>query len=212
MYSGDPTGRGNMDRLLTLLILTGLGCDKFETEDTAGSGTVGPGPGTGTEMPTENGLPDWSWDLDTTGCEVQQATGVAGPGAASYFYGMYTGSGGQYTGYEEWHIFANDTWAASGGYDCIIKWSAVAIEGDPGPCAACDVNWSVQFTLNEAQSTCPDDLVEAAAASNSERYDVLRANGGDAQWFYGGSGEQFGTGSWNDGAMNFITPKSCRWF
>lgn len=202
-----------MNRLLSILVVVAVGCDKFEIEDT-GSGSA-PGPGSTTppdNMPTENGLPDWSWNLDETGCEIQQATGVAGPGAATYFYGMYTGGNGSYTGYEEWHFFANEAWEASGGFDCVIKWSVSAVEGEPGACAACDLNVSVQFAINEADSTCPEDLLEAASTSTSERYDILRTDSGDAQWYYAGSGDQFGTGSWHSEAMNFITPKSCRWF
>lgn len=201
-----------MYRILSLLVVVSIGCDKFEIEDTGVNDDTRPVPDGGGDRPTENGLPDWSWDLDETGCEIQEATGVAGPGATTYFYGMYTRSGSGFSGYEEWHVFANDTWEENGGYDCTIKWNVTAVESEPGPCAACDLNLFVQFTVNEAASNCPDDLIEDASASTSVQYDILRSDNGSSQWFFGGSGAQFGTGAWNSDAMNFITSKSCSWF
>ena len=201
-----------MKTLFFALLGLAVGCDKFEIEDSGSADGGSTTPGDGSERPTENGLPDWSWDLDQTGCEIQQATGVAGPGATTYFYGMFTRSGGDFRGYEEWHVFANDTWENNGGYDCIIKWTVTAVEGEAGPCTACDLNLDVLFSIDESQSTCPDDLVEDAGASTSARYDILRTEDGNSSWFFGTSGQEFGNGNWNSDAMNFITPKSCSWF
>jgi hypothetical protein len=201
-----------MKKLLSALVVLSFSCVKFEVEDTGAQGSAIPTPSGGEDLPTENGLPDWATELDETGCEIQQATGVAGPGAATYFYGMYTGSDSSFVGYEEWHVFANETWEENGGYDCIIRWTVTAVESEQGPCAACDLSVYAIFSVNEAQSTCPEDLIEDASASSSVQYDILRTSDGVSQWYFGGSGAQFGTGAWNNQAMNFITPKSCSWF
>ena len=197
--------------LLGVLTTTAVSCTSFKSDDSGTAGGTDTPPGSG-ERPLESGLPDWSWDLDDSGCEVQEATGVAGPGATSYFYGIYNRSGAGFTGYEEWILFANDAWESDGGGDCLIRWSVNAEQSDTGACTACDLGMEVLFTLDEGRSNCPDDLIEDASSSLSAQYDVLQNSSGETSWFFSGSGNQFGTGSWNDEALNFISPKSCSWF
>jgi hypothetical protein len=197
--------------LLSFLTITALGCTSFKIED-SGVSESGTTPPTTGDRPLESGLPDWSWDLDDSGCEVQEATGVAGPGATSYFHGLYNRTGSGFTGYEEWILFANDAWESDGGRDCTIRWSVSAEQSDTEACGVCDLGIAVLFTLDEGRSDCPDDLIEDASSSLSTHYDVLQNSSGDTSWFFSGSGNQFGTGSWNDEALNFISPKSCSWF
>ena len=197
--------------LLSLLTTFAAGCTSFKSDDSGASGSDGTTPGDG-DRPLESGLPDWAWDLDDSGCEIQEATGVAGPGATSYFYGLYNRAGSGFTGYEEWILFANDAWESDGGGDCTIRWTVTAEQSDTGACSACDLGIDVLFSLDEGRSNCPDDLLEDASSSLSAQYDVLQTSSGETSWFFSGSGIQFGTGSWNDDALNFISPKSCSWF
>jgi len=201
------------------LSLSIAACTSFKEEDSGGSGNGGGnggGGGPGNVDPTcerpHYGLTDLSSSLSEWDCDIQQATGVAGLGATSYFYGVYKEAEGGFTGFEEWILFANDTWRDDGGSDCTIRWNVSAVSDDPETCPACDVALDVIFTLDKSCSTCPDDMIDAQESNATERYEVQRSADGTSRWFYASSGNQFGTGKTNSNAMNFVTNDSCVWF
>ena len=62
-------------------------------------------------------------------------------------YGLFVQDGSMYSGYEQWLIYANESWRAQGYSDCIIQWSVSATEGAPGSAT------SANFALDVARRT-----------------------------------------------------------
>jgi hypothetical protein len=62
-----------------------------------------------------------------------------------------------------------------------------------------------------ARTSCPEGLWENDA-NYTVSYDVIWDAAGDSNWFFAASGTPMGTGSHVDGAMNYITARSCVWF
>jgi hypothetical protein len=219
-----------MLKITFFLVVSLVGCTSFkeDTRDTAGTDFVGDedadgaadgdsdGDADGGGSPTcerpHYGLQDLSSSLGEWDCDIQHATGVAGVGATSYFYGVYKDTSGGFAGFEEWILFANETWRAEGGYDCVMRWNVTAVSGDPETCPACDVALDVLLTLDEGCSTCPQDMIDAQEKSTTTRYEVQRSADGTSRWFYAGSGTEIGGGKTNSSAMNFVSDDSCVWF
>jgi len=191
--------------VIIVLALLATGCSGLKDQDT-GSEMLGT-----CERP-QHGLTDLSRNFSSGDCDVQQSTGASGPGATSYFYGIYKDTAGGFTGYEEWHLFANETWEGSDGYDCVMRWTVDATAGEVENCGGCDVALDVTLTFDEACSTCPETLIEAEKGTSFETYEVMRRSDGTSRWFFGESGNEFGSGQSNGSAMNFATDESCRWF
>ena len=194
-----------MKNVAIALAVLMTGCSGVKEQDT-GSEMLGT-----CERP-QHGLNDLTRSFSPGGCDVQEATGVRGPGANSYFYGVYKATTGGFTGYEEWHLFANDTWSEEGGRDCIMRWVVEATSGEAETCGGCDLSLDVTLTFDESCSTCPEDLVEAEKGTDFERYEVMRRADGTSRWFFAESGTEFGAGESTESAMNFATDASCRWF
>jgi hypothetical protein len=207
-----------MTQFYILIALIISGCTRYkeasDTSDPFGGddGSAFDDPDSDEGSPDHYGLPDLTEGLDSSGCEVQEATGVAGIGAASYFYGLYRKTDGGWTGYEEWLFYANEAWQEDGGADCKIRWAVTAVETETGSCPDCDLGLSVSFVLNVPGSTCPENMVEAESPTSSEQYDVSLDDGGETKWYFAGSGNPIGEGYGNADALNFLSPKSCRWF
>jgi hypothetical protein len=206
-----------MTRFYTLIALCITGCTVYKNDSDTSDPFGGDGNSTYDDPgrdgdPDHYGLPDLTEGLDSSGCEIQEATGVAGIGAASYFYGLYHKNDGAWTGYEEWLFYANEAWRNDGGADCKIRWSVSAVETDPGSCPDCETSLSVSFVLDVPGSTCPEDMVEAEVATSSGGYDISREDGGATKWYFSASGNPVGEGYGSADALNFLTPKSCRWF
>jgi hypothetical protein len=206
-----------MTRIYILIALCITGCtvykDNSDTSDPFGSDVSDPHDDPGSDGdPDHYGLPNLTEGLDSSGCEIQEATGVAGIGAASYFYGLYHKNNGEWTGYEEWLFYANEAWRDDGGSNCKIRWTVTATETEPGSCADCDISLNVTFVLDVPGSTCPDDMVDAEVATSSEQYDVSRDDAGETKWYFSATGNSIGEGYGSADALNFLSPKSCRWF
>ena len=226
--------------LLALTAAVSVACSaSLDGKDAGGSGgnTDGPGSGddggsgtTGTDDGSAGGdsagdgsggngsvtdLVDLKASLERSASGCQDVDGVPHPGAASYFYGelepVFNDDGPGWRGSEEWILFANDTWKDTGVSDCVVTWSVQAEEVDAGTCAACDVTVAVAATIDVARTSCPDGLWEEDA-NYSETYDVMLDPTGTSTWFFARSGTQMGTGSHTDGAMNYVTSRSCVWF
>jgi len=200
-----------------LLALVCMGCSPTGTVavDDGSDGSDGSDGGDGGDPTCERphlGLEDLSANLGEWDCDIQHATGVAGVGATSYFYGVYKESHDGFNGFEEWILFANDTWADEGGYDCVMRWNVSAVTVEPESCAACDVALEVLLTLDETCSTCPQDMIDAEIKNSSVGYEILRSSTGTSRWFFSGSGTEFGEGKANAKAMNFVSEDSCTWF
>ena len=185
-----------------------LGCAKTNEDDWDSANPDGVGGGGGGNITANGGLEDLTQNLDEGGCDSFDGTPLAG--ATSYFYGLYQENNGTYSGYEQFLLFANDTWAAQGNSDCVVQWTASGFEGSPeNPAVATDAI-DVVLTLDRGASTCSEEMMQDFEDSSSEHYD-LRIMSDQVDWYYS-SGTQFGSGLTNGSAMNFITEKSCRWF
>ena len=194
-----------MKPTLIALLTLGVACSKTKDgeSDTDMLGSC--------ERP-QYGLDDLSTDFEPWTCDVQEATGATGPGATDYFYGVFMDTADGFTGYEEWHLFANETWAAADGRDCVMRWNVEATSSDPINCGGCDMKLDVVLTLDESCTTCPESLTESEEGSKFETYEVMRKSDGTTRWFFSSSNTEFGQGTTNNEAMNFATDRSCRWF
>ncbi len=148
---------------------------------------------------------------DATGCEA--VDGFETPGAASYFRGGYTRQAdGGWTGEEEWHLYANASWRALGGEDCVVRWAMVATETSAGACTTCTYGLDVSATLDVAATTCPEALYEGDETF-STTYAIVAAETGEAEVYFASSGNLLTeTAVFYDGAMGFLTPRTCTWF
>jgi len=200
MGSGDGSGSGD-----------GPGDDRGDNG--TGSGDDGGGASNGSGSVSD--LHDLKAEVqrDAEGC--QMVDDISHPGAASYFYGeMQPVQGAEipmWEGREEWLLYANDAWQATGVNDCVVTWNIQAEEVEAGACAACDITVAVAATVDIARTSCPEGLWEDDA-NYAVTYDVMWDDAGDSNWFFAASGNPMGTGSHSDGAMNYITERSCVWF
>jgi hypothetical protein len=186
------------------------GCTSFK-EDAWDTGAEGSGTnGTNITEAEHGGLEDLTQNLDQSGCDTNQATDSEIAGAASYYYGLYQKQSNSYSGYEQWLIFANETWSSQGFSDCTIQWTASASDGVPENTAVATDGLDVVLTLDRGASTCPDDMLEDINDSETVHYD-LRIASEQVDWYFS-SGTQFGSGLTNQNTLNFITEKSCLWF
>jgi len=188
-----------------------IGCTTFKSDADTGSTATGSSPGAGSGGITEHGgLQDLTEGLDRSGCDIQESTNSEIAGATSYYYGLFVEEGGAYSGYELWILYANETWREQGYTDCIVRWDASAFEAVPGSTAGANFGLNVTLNLDRNATTCPDDMVGDMNDSDSVHYD-LQIAGGQTEWFFE-SGNRLGSGYANDNALNYISPKSCRWF
>jgi|GEM_PF-5528412 len=143
--------------------------------------------------------------------DCEEVLGEEVAGAASRFYGEYYDDGsGTWSGQERFSIWANETWIAAGGEDCEVVWTAIAEEIAAPACAGCDIGLQTTLTLDLDQTTC--DLEIVGGENGSASYGIARTSSGDSTWFFASSGERFGDGNHIEGAMNFLTDPSCRWW
>jgi hypothetical protein len=196
--------------IVWLIFPLGLGCNSlFKVPDDSGDDGYG---AFSNGSADHHGLPDINDGLDRSGCDIQEATGVAGPGATSYFYGEVWEEDGDWIGYERWILFANETWSDQGGYDCEETWTLEVVETGTGACGGCDIGLELTALLDASASDCPEDTVAASDHTFTETYALRLESNGDATWFFAASGNQLGEGYHHETAMNYLSPKSCRWF
>jgi hypothetical protein len=213
-------------RLLPALLL--LGCSAaFTAKDTGaggsdggggadgggadgGDGGDGGGDPSGTGDPADYGLSPLTQGIDTGGCDGFD--GVDIPGAAAYFYGQYVPDGeGGWRGEERWLLFANPTWQDAGFDDCEVVWITRASETATGACGACDLGIAVSASVDQGRTTCPEELWEDPADKNWSAEYAVAISGDDSVWYFA-SGSPLGEGSHADGAMNFLSEKTCQFF
>ena len=195
-----------------------VGCTKFDS-DTGSQASDGMGSSDDDQTTTaadseHGGLTDLTAGLDRGGCDIQEATDTALAGATSYFYGLFKKTDSGYSGYELWILYANETWRAQGYEDCVIRWNASAVETAPSDSVAATLGLSVTLTLDQNASTCPDgpnEIGDTISPSGTVQYNV-QVSDENTEWYFAESGEPLGSGLQNGNAMNYITPKSCRWF
>jgi len=164
----------------------------------------------------DGGLADLKATMDRSAEGCQDIDGLAHPGAASQFYGelelVDTDDVLAWRGFEEWILVANDAWQDTGVDDCTVTWSLRAEETDAGVCAACDLSIAVVASIDESRTSCPADLWEEHIHYAVE-YDVLvDPDTDDTRWFFASSGNMLGAGSHADGALNYLTDRTCLWF
>lgn len=197
--------------LILLTLLTG--CASSGDKDSGASGDFGTDPSDtdDTDLPEPPpDLPAISGEGEDPG-DCEEFSGTSLPGAATMFYGVYWASGdGQWTGEERWQIFANAAWRAIDGADCEVVWSATATETSTPSCAGCDLGLSTVLELDTAATSCDPEIV--SDMGSTETYGIALKSGGDATWYFAGSGERLGDGHHVDGGMNFLTDPSCRWW
>jgi hypothetical protein len=197
-----------------MCVLIGLlvGCTASSGSDSGGTGKFGSSSADDSSGGTEDDdtLPALDDSVeDPGGCE--EVLGEALAGAASMFYGEYHDQGdGTWSGEERFLIWANATWRAAGGADCEVRWTATAVETTAPSCTGCDLGLSTTLILDEGATTCDLDIVGGADGTAS--YGVARHSGGDATWYFATTKERFGDGQHIDGAANFLTDPSCRWW
>lgn len=197
----------------------GAGSDDGGTGGTTDNGGSGSGSGSGSDGESQGSLADLD-DLkvemidSADGC--QEIDDVPHPGAASYFYGELAPSasddGTQWTGTEEWILYANESWQETGVADCVVTWAVRGEASETGLCGACDLTLAVVGTVDLAYTSCPEELWEDSR-NYSVRYDIrLDSSTGDSQWFFADTGTPMGVGSFAGVAMNYLTDRSCLWF
>jgi hypothetical protein len=143
-------------------------------------------------------------------CEELSGNPVAG--AREYFWGEYDqGTSSEWAGKEAIYYFANTTWKASGGADCVIVWDTVATSGGTGACSTCDLGLAVSANLNTSETTCPSAMWSGDEMFN-EDYAIETAADGTASWRFASSNTEFGAGYWISGAANYLSDSSCVWF
>lgn len=196
-------------QLVLSALLLGLalsGCEDPKAPDDTGEGE-GEGEGEGDD------LPSLLEDVDKAGCDgAYDSDGVFHevPGAATYFLGTYENDGGVWTGEEGWYLFANAAWIDAGEGDCEVLYAAEATEADPGACPSCDLGLSVTLQVDVTLSDCPEELYEGT--DGSVTYAIKYTSDTEATWYFASSGDELGSGYYNDEAMNFITDKKCMYF
>jgi len=193
--------------------VTLIGCTKFDSDSGVDSTMDGDENNYGGSAPGEHGgLQDLTEGLDRTGCDVQESTNTTLAGATSYFYGLFNKTDAGYSGYETWLLYANETWRAQGQEDCTIQWNATAFETAPSDNVSANLGLSVTLTLDQGASTCPSgpDEIGDLPPSGTVSYNI-QVSGDNTVWYFA-SGDPLGSGFVNDNAMNYISPKSCRWF
>mgnify|MGYP001162808532 CR=1 FL=1 len=199
-------------RKLCLVVLS-TSCTTFKSDSDTGNtsaGVYGGYESVDDSIQSHGGLQDLTQGLDKTGCDIQEATDAEIPGAASYYYGLFVQDGATYSGYEQWLIYANATWRGQGYSDCTIQWTASATEGTPGAATSANFALDVTLTLDRNSSTCPDELMLDLNDTDVVHYDI-QISGTQSSWFFA-SGNNLGSGHANDNALNYLSPKSCRWF
>ena len=207
--------------LLLPLVLTACGTTKSDdtsTGDTTNDTATGDDTAT---TDTSSDVEDTSSLIDTdlsrfmqadaAGCE--QVEDRATPGAASYFRGGYMRQpDGTWTGEEVWYLYANAAWRTLGGMNCVVRWTTVANQTTGGACATCAFGLDVSATLNVAGSTCPEALY-AGDENFTTVYGIAPGDAGKAEVYFARSGTLMTeTAVFNDGAMGFLTPRTCTWF
>jgi hypothetical protein len=143
-------------------------------------------------------------------CEGFDGTPI--PGGTSFFVGAYEINGTDVTGEERWVILSNDAWEETeDGGDCEVVWTMIGATQDPQNCGACDFGIAASGTVNRDRSTCPSDLY-AGEENIQVSYSILRSESEDSTWYFSGSGNQFGSGSWTDSTADFVTSGECVFF
>ena len=141
-------------------------------------------------------------------CEV-----IAGhddvPAAQTYYWGEFVGSDAAgWVGEEAWYLFGNQPWYAHGLEDCEVWYDVVAEPAATGACSSCDAGLLAHATVNLAKTTCNASQY-ADSESMEEPYAIERLGDGSVDWYFPGSGSQYGRGYWNEVAMNYLADGGC---
>ena len=210
-----------------LLLLAGLGCSEVPRSD----GTGEPESDTDTDADSDSDTDtdsdsdadtDTDSDLDVQGDPIWDGIdpmvcdAVPGyedhPGATSTFVGVYGPSGEGWAGVEAWMMYATPAWIAAGGSDCQVVWNVQADEGSPTTCGTCDLGLSVTASLDQAATTCPEDLW-LGDESFAVDYDVaIDESSSTTVWYWGSSGAEFAAGYADGANLSFRTDEACLWF
>jgi len=150
------------------------------------------------------GLPDLTEDLDTTWCDTAEGK-EDWPGATSYYVGSYEKGG---DGWEKWLLHGTSEW--NSGLHCQVVWTVKTSVGTTGACNSCDYGLTVEAELDTTNTDCPSGLYDTEGWTDS--YDVRENDDSTSNFFFAGSGTEFGSGYWDATHVNWITDRSCVWF
>ena len=175
-----------------------------DSGDTASDTSADSGDDTGALLDVRDEM-----DPSATGCEELGGSAVAG--AARYFWGEYEGDAeAGWTGTEAVYVYANPTWVAAGGADCVGLWTVTGVAAGTGACPTCEVGMRVVATYDVVNSTCP---IEFYGEDFAEDYALDEDAAGTVRWFYARSGNVMGDGYWvAGGGRNFLSTRGCVWF
>ena len=151
------------------------------------------------------GLPDLRDEMDATVCD--ESNGVAG--YTNYVLGTYVQNQGFWEGEEIWFLLPNSEKEMDGYESCQIRWD-VRVE-EESDCENCDYLFSVQATLDEEQTTCPEEFWRSEPIQNwNNRYRVVNDKL-STEFQFASSQNAFGWGFNSDRALNFLTQPYCTW-
>ena len=156
---------------------------------------------------------------------VPAGGGCEGPaaGAATFYVGAISVTDGVVSGTEQWVLFPNLKWRATGATDCSVTWTLSGSVTTPGKCASCDLGLRIHAEPDRASSTCPKELVHGRSAPSGEtvggeanvfdvQYDVRRAPDGTASFHFAESGKKFADGWHTADKLGFTSNRQCKWF
>lgn len=133
-------------------------------------------------------------------------------GATAFFVAEYVIDGDQVNGYEALVLYPNAPWAATdGAVDCQMVW---VISGQKVEATGFgDYGLEVHGVLQAGSSECPSGRVQDAenAGPFDQTYNV-DDNNGEITVYYAASGDIVGTGTGDNGAIQYATVGTCEWY
>ena len=160
-----------------------------------------------------NNNPQGSIDTPPANGDCEDLNGTEHPGASTYFAGSYALNGDALTGIEEAIYVANSSWEPIlGASDCRVTWSLTGSIVQASACTTCDLHIEVSAMLDESQSDCPSELAADWQSSWTETYGVARNDDGSSDWYFGGTGEYFASGTHSSSSVDFLSDVQCSWF
>jgi hypothetical protein len=131
--------------------------------------------------------------------------------ATAYAWGAYDISGTVISGTEKIYFLPTDAWGNEGASqadwdDCELVWSVNAEQVESN---LVDLSLSVSATFQEGMSTCPDFVIEMYNENFTNTYNITKNSDGTSTWYYAGSGNEIGKGTFSDTEVTFLSDPVC---